>query len=307
MSAPRDDGIEATGERLVPERQHGELVHAEHLVRYRLAAQLACSRRALDAACGEGYGTAMLAAAGASEAVGVDIDQPTIAHAAARYPGASFSVADVASLPFEDGRFDLVVSFETIEHVPEPERALDELRRVLADDGLLLISTPNKHRYLVENEFHEREFTHEEFVELLSARFPVVQLLLKHNWNVSLILSAEVAADSGAERAHRVELRKTAGIRPGEELYTLALCTVSGDVPSLGALGVAATVDEAHELASRLRAALDETVRWHRDWAQANEIAKHWHDKHGAVVDSTSWRVTSPLRRLGGLVRRLRG
>ena len=307
MSEPRRGAIEATGERLVPESQHGELVHAEHVVRYQLAAELAGSRRVLDAACGEGYGTAMLAAAGATEAVGVDIDAPTVAHAAERYPGGNFSVADVTSLPFEDRRFDLVVSFETIEHVSKPERALDELRRVLADDGLLLISTPNKHRYLVENEFHEREFTHEEFVELLSARFPVVHLLLQQNWNASLILSAEVAADAGGEHAHTLELRKTVGIRPGEELYTLALCAASGEVPTPGPLGVAATLDEAHELARRLRAAEDEAARWHREWMEAKGIAKHWHDEHHAVVDSSSWRLTSPLRRVGEWVRRLRG
>ena len=312
MSAPRDPqpgdaGVEATGERLVPERQHGELVHAEHLVRYRLAAQLAHSRRVLDAACGEGYGTAMLAAAEASEAVGVDVDEPTIAHAAKRYPGASFSVGDLTALPFGDGRFDLVVSFETIEHVKEPERALDELRRVLADDGVLLISTPNKHRYLVENEFHEREFTHEEFVELLSARFPVVELLLQHNWNASLILPPDVAGDADGERAHALELRKTAGIAPGEELYTLALCTGSGKVPQLNALGVAATVDEAHELAARLRAAEVTAASWHDEWQKAKAIAEHWNDEYWATRNSVWWRITAPLRRVGELVRRRRG
>jgi SAM-dependent methyltransferase len=307
VSESAEGGIEATGERLVPERQHGELVHAEHLVRYRLAAELARSRRALDAACGEGYGTAMLAAAGASEAVGVDIDEATVAHSAARYPEASFSVADVTSLPFEDARFDLVVSFETIEHVAEPERALDELRRVLADDGLLLISTPNKHRYLVENEFHEREFTHEEFVALLSSRFPVVRLQLQHNWNASLILSADVAADAGGEQAHALKLAKTAGISPGEELYTVALCTRSGELPTLGSLGVAATVDEAHELAVRLRSAEETAAMWHDEWEKAKAIAEHWHDEYSATRSSIWWRMTRPLRRLAGLGRRSRG
>ena len=56
--------LQATGERLVPELQHGEVVHAEHLVRYLVAAELARDRRILDAACGEGYGTALLAGVG---------------------------------------------------------------------------------------------------------------------------------------------------------------------------------------------------------------------------------------------------
>ncbi len=54
---------------------------------------------------------------------------------------------------------------------------------MLAPDGLLVISTPNKHQYLVENEFHEREFTHEEFVALLDGLFPSVELALQHNWH----------------------------------------------------------------------------------------------------------------------------
>ena len=98
--------LEVTGERLLPEQQRGELVHAQHLARYRFAAQFARGRRVLDAACGEGYGTAILAAAGARAAVGVDIDQPTVDHARAKY-GLDFERADVAELPFEDGSFDL--------------------------------------------------------------------------------------------------------------------------------------------------------------------------------------------------------
>jgi SAM-dependent methyltransferase len=248
----------------------------------------------------------MLAAAGASEAIGVDVDESTVAHATQRYPDATFRVADVTNLPFEDGRFELVASFETIEHVKQPERALDELRRVLSDDGLLVISTPNKHRYLVENRFHEREFAHEEFLALLSARFPVVELLLQHNWNASLILSPAAAADARGEHAHPLELSKTVGIAPGQELYTLALCTVSGKIPHIGALGVAATVDEAHELAARLRAAEDTAASWHDEWQRAKAIAEHWNDEYWATRNSIWWRMTAPLRRVVGLVRRRR-
>ena len=78
-------------------------------------------------------------------AVGVDIDERT-GDACACALRRRVRVGDVASLPFEDGAFDLVVSFETIEHVDDPEGTLDEFARVLADAGLLLISTPNKQR-----------------------------------------------------------------------------------------------------------------------------------------------------------------
>ena len=79
--------MDPTGERLVPDAQRDQLIYAEHLARYFLASQLAAGRRVLDAGCGEGYGTALLAAAGAASVVGVDVDEPTIEHARERYGG----------------------------------------------------------------------------------------------------------------------------------------------------------------------------------------------------------------------------
>ena len=137
----------------MPELQHGELVHAEHLVRYLVAAELAPDRRVLDAACGEGYGTALLAGAGASSATGVDLDEATIAHARSRHPAPEFVVGDVGDLPFDDASFDLIVCFETIEHVPRSRARSGGAPARSAPDGLLLVSTPNKHQYLVENEY----------------------------------------------------------------------------------------------------------------------------------------------------------
>ena len=188
------------------------------------AAQLAESRTVLDAACGEGYGTGLLAGAGARSAVGVDVDEPTVAHARAKYPAAEFIEADVRQLPFEDGAFELIVSFETIEHVSDPELCSTSSGGVLTDDGLLLISTPNKHRYLVDNEFHQREFEHEEFVELLEARFPEVEVLLQHNWLVSGVLPAAEARDASGGKRETLASESSAESSPGGELYAVALC-----------------------------------------------------------------------------------
>ncbi len=310
MTEDADQALEATGERLVPGLQHGELVHAEHLARYRLAAELAPSRRVLDAACGEGYGTRMLAAAGASASTGLDVDERTVAHARARYPDASFVAGDVRALPFENGSFDLVVSFETIEHVVGPERVLDEFARVLGDDGLLLISTPNKHRYLVDNEFHVREFHHEEFVELLTARFASVELLLQQNLVASAVLPAALAGDETGAELPRLSFGKLAGVGPGEELYTLALCG-SGPGPELSPVVVAAAPDEAQELARRVVDAEQTAAKWHAEYERAMTTAERWEGEHTAevaklvsVYGSIWWRMTAPLRRLADLLRR---
>ena len=305
--------LKATGERLMPELQHGEVVHAEHLARYQVAAQLAESRRVLDAACGEGYGTSLLAAAGAKSAVGIDLDSRAVAHARRRYPDAEFIQGDVRQVPFEGGAFDLVVSFETIEHIADPAAVLDELGRVLAQDGWLLISTPNKTQYLVENEFHEREFSHEEFVDLLQARFSSVELLLQHNWLASSVLSPDLAGDAGGGAVSGIRFAKLAGIEPGEELYTLALCGKSR-APSLQPVVVAARLDESHALASRLVDAKRSAETWHGEYVSAKALAAQmrrlYEDAEGSLTDVYSslwWRMTSPLRWLAGRLRRRNG
>lgn len=331
--------LEATGERLVPDRQQGELVHAEHVARYRFAAQLAGGRRVLDAASGEGYGTAILAA-GAQSVVGIEIDPTVVKHARAAY-GLSFVAGDVAELPFEDGAFDLVVSFETIEHVTDAARVLAEFRRVLAGDGVLAISTPNKHEYLVDNEFHTREYTREEFAALLESRFPSVQLLAQHNWMVSAVTDAAIAAEDTGEARLDIELYKLAGIPAGGELYTVALCGQSpAKVP--GPVAASAGTDEAHELARRLTSAEEAAESWHAEYLAAKQTAEDWHHRYAEAGDtaerwheqylaaerlatelraayddtqaqlqtlygSASWRLGEPLRRLLAALRGRRG
>jgi SAM-dependent methyltransferase len=287
--------LDRTGERLVPDAQHGELVHAEHLARYRLAAQLAPGRRVLDVACGEGYGSALMAAAGARSVVGVDLDEVTVEHARTRH-GIEAVAGDVRSLPFDDGAFDLVVSFETIEHVEEPERALDELARVLAPDGLVVVSTPNSRQSLVENEFHVREFDHAEFMKLLEARFPAVRPLYQHNWLTSAVLEEVALRERGGEGPVPLELTKVRAVEPGDELYLVAVCGREVDV-ALRPVGVMAGVDEAHELAARLVEAEATAHKWHDAFQESMQTSR-W------MSSTLSWRLTKPFRLPGRLLRR---
>jgi SAM-dependent methyltransferase len=167
-----------TGERFVPGCS-GEIAY-EHWHRYAFARRLAEGKRVLDAACGEGYGTALLGEIAAS-VVGVDIDIATIDQARATYGDASrvrFLAASCSGLPLPSGSFDLVVSFETIEHLQAADQRdmLAEFARVLVPDGVLIISSPNKRLYSdardYVNPFHLRELYRDDLSRLLAARFP---------------------------------------------------------------------------------------------------------------------------------------
>jgi SAM-dependent methyltransferase len=170
--------ITFTGERFVPGCT-GEIAY-EHWHRYAFARQFAAGKRVLDAACGEGYGSALLGTV-ASSIVGVDIDAAAIAHARERYGEENrvrFLSGSCSSLPLPDASVDAVVSFETIEHLDavDQPKMLAEFARVLTPDGLLIISSPNKRLYSDEsgyvNEFHRHELYRDGLASLLAASFP---------------------------------------------------------------------------------------------------------------------------------------
>ena len=169
-----------TGERLTDGA--GMQVELEHLHRYFLARELARDLDVLDVASGEGYGAALLAQT-ARSVVGVDIDPDAVAHAGQAYPRSNlrFVTGDARRLPLGDACVDLVVSFETIEHLGEHDEMLLEVRRVLRPDGRLLVSTPERDNYspsdMPANPFHVRELTRAEFAALLERHFAHVSLV----------------------------------------------------------------------------------------------------------------------------------
>ncbi|HQZ44609.1 MAG TPA: methyltransferase domain-containing protein [Usitatibacteraceae bacterium] len=202
---PVSGTLEFTGERFVP-GVRGE-IWVEHWHRYHFAARFAAGKRVVDAACGEGYGSALLARTAAS-VTGADISPAAIAHARAAYAGVvnlAFVEAPCAKLPLEDGSADLFVSFETVEHIAEQEDFVAEIARVLAPDGLLLLSCPNKREYSdrrgFENEFHVKELYREELEALVSRRF---KYLRWHGQRPSFF--SVIAPEPRAETGHLVEV-----------------------------------------------------------------------------------------------------
>ena len=174
--------LDWTGERYLPWIESGP-IHYEHLHRYAYARQFVRGKKVIDLACGEGYGTALLAD-DAAYALGIDIDESTIAHAASRYKrdNLEFKSGSIIDIPVKGkGKFNVAICFEAIEHITEHEKLLSEVKRVLRADGLLIISSPNKAVYTdapdYHNPFHIKELYLDEFEGLLKRYFKNVQVL----------------------------------------------------------------------------------------------------------------------------------
>ena len=168
--------MERTDERFLPWIE-GAQPHYEHLHRYAFASQFVKGKRVLDLACGEGYGTYMLARE-AEYVAGVEIDEPTVQHARSRYTkdNLEFIEGSILAVPIEGERkFDVVVCFEAIEHIAEHDKLLSEVKRLVKDDGLFIVSTPNKAAYTDARDhhsrFHVKELDFDELKSLLRRYF----------------------------------------------------------------------------------------------------------------------------------------
>lgn len=172
----KETKLKFTGERFHIGADVGIETAQEHLLRYQSVKLLTKNKCVLDAACGEGYGAKIIASV-AKSITGIDCSKETIEHAANKYQttsNLSFDCCSVAALPYNDNTFDVVVSFETIEHLNEADQKafIKEVNRVLKPEGLFIISTPNRSVYNKlrheKNPFHLRELDLEEFTELLN-------------------------------------------------------------------------------------------------------------------------------------------
>jgi O-antigen biosynthesis protein len=149
----------------------------EHVLRYEFATELCRGKVVLDLACGDGYGSALMART-AERVTGIDIDDETVESARAHYArlaNVDFRTGDAHSIDIPDASIDLVVAFEMIEHVTDPAQVLSEISRVLRSDGIMIISTPNApenpDNLPGANPFHLHAFDNESLDALLAGHF----------------------------------------------------------------------------------------------------------------------------------------
>jgi SAM-dependent methyltransferase len=231
----------------------GEIVY-EHVHRYAFARRFAAGRRVLDAASGEGYGSALLAEVAAA-VTGVDVDPAAVAHAAATYRARDnlrFIAGSVAALPLPDASVDVVVSFETIEHLDAALQPamLAEFARVLAPDGVLLLSSPNRPEYSdrrnYANPFHRHELDRRELAALLSPHFAVTRWFGQRMWLGSLMRAEAFPAGGGVVELWEGGPAGIAPAAPAEPLYFVVLAGRGAVLPDPGLPGTSLFADRDH-------------------------------------------------------------
>ncbi len=200
-----------------------DYLSASHLHRYALAAALCAGSRVLDVGCGTGYGTAMLSERGC-DALGVDIDPEAVRQATGSHPNVTFEEGDALTRLRATGGEDVeaVVMFEALEHVPDPERVLQQLRRLRAAGVRLVVSVPNSQAFRERNEFHITDYGWTE-ARRAFANIDGAVLLYQYLAEGSLVVSeeagcaldGEVAALDQAEPEYANTFICAAGFEPG--------------------------------------------------------------------------------------------
>jgi SAM-dependent methyltransferase len=191
-----------TGERTLPDVPEENYWYRRHVAVYRWIAERCAGLRVVDLACGEGYGSNLLAER-AARAIGVDANPDAFEHARARYrrPNLEFQRGLVEDF---DQPMDAVVFLQTIEHIQEPERVLERIARIAP---VAYISTPNRVTLAPpgaeksDNPWHLREYDAGQYQELLEPHFSRVELL--GLFHARKLRAHELALRLGWDRLHR--------------------------------------------------------------------------------------------------------
>jgi len=216
-----------TGERFIMGQAVGDIV-IEHLQRYKTVAELVKGKIVLDAACGEGYGSFILSENAAS-VVGIDISEQAVAYAQEKYnrDNLTYQCASIEKLPLDDNSVDMVVSFETIEHVDaDLQRTfLQEIKRVLKPNGMLIMSSPDKLVYSdirkFNNVYHVHEMYTDEFKGFLGEYFSHCTLFRQGIDNKRL----GVIEPLDGEPLHDIRVMGALQMNPDEMQYIIAICS----------------------------------------------------------------------------------
>lgn len=204
-------------ERINPFEQEDRFA-VDHLLRYLWAKPLVEEKKTIDIACGLGFGTIMLADGNASEVIGIDSDEEAIRYCSGLWdhPKASFKAGLIEDLPrLVADNVDCIVSFETLEHIPDPKVAVKAIKSVLGEGGLFIGSVPGETDLYEDNEFHLHSFDERRLRMLLEDEFGNV-LILKQRFHLASVIEAQRAGgadviNSSTMDAVKIDFGRTTG------------------------------------------------------------------------------------------------
>lgn len=219
--------MEFTGERMIPAHNKEREIYMEHIARYDFASQFIVGKTVLDIACGSGYGANLLLKNGAKFVYGIDISDEAIAYCKKNYKNKNlqFNVGNVEKIPMNNESVDVIVSFETLEHVNEDaqNKFMIEINRILKKDGILLISTPNALVSPIGNKYHLKELSCSEFENYLKSNFKFVKIYFQSDIQASYIFSPEMMVDK--QKNELLKINKIVKYAEGDAYFFIAVCS----------------------------------------------------------------------------------
>lgn len=212
-----------TGERLIPDGHHQTLTYGEHLSRYLAVKDIVSGKTVLDVASGTGYGAKIIAQY-AKKVHGVDYNHEAIDYSKKHFSAGNieYQVGDALEIPLPDNSVDVVISFETIEHLSDPKRFIEEVKRVLKSEGQFVVSTPNDDEFIEGNEFHLHEFTLKELQKLIQKNFINSNFYYQGSYFSSAVLNEQVFGKGGKWEG---PLEKTFGQNLNKAIYYLVVAS----------------------------------------------------------------------------------
>lgn len=203
-------------------------IQSEHLNRYYFVINQIdlTNLTVVDLASGEGYGSDLLSNF-SKNVFGIDISNEAVDYASKKYKknNLEFIVGSAFDIPLKSNSVDVFISFETIEHHDKHEEMLCEIKRVLKPNGILIISSPDKHFYSDErnyiNKFHVKELYYEDFKKLINKHFHKATFYLQN-----IIVGSMITLDEKNQIIPSTLVCNAMGeVKPFSPLYNLAIAT----------------------------------------------------------------------------------
>jgi len=293
----KNSNLEFTGERFVP-GVTGEM-ELEHIHRYLFAVNACKDKRVLDIASGEGFGSFILAQC-AKTVTGVDIDQEAVKNANDIYGSSNleFLKGSCQKIPLADATVDVVVSFETLEHIVEHDDFLKEIKRVLCPNGVLIMSTPDTDIYSngqpTENPYHLKELTLAEYESLIKTYFKNTHMFGQKCFSGCAIQNIDHLFSQNHSKRSNIYFNPDAEkVKKDHNLERIPyIVTVASDnqiEDNLLNNNFFVSTTSVNDLLA-MRKQIEEEKK------QIEEIKKIATDSLNLILNSWTWKITAPLR-----------